>query len=69
MNKKLFSDKRIRFSKLYSEIESTILFEEKPSGKSADGVIESANEDTDMPHKLFSIFTADIIKKEVFFTR
>lgn len=69
MNKKLFSHKSIRFSKLYSVLESTIPFEERPSGKSADGIIESANEDTDMAHKLFSIFTADIIKNEIFFIR
>ena len=59
MNKKLYTHKIIKLRKTSVETELITPFTETPSGK----------EDKEKAHELFSIFTAEIIKKEVFFIR
>ena len=69
MDNKLYSHETARFSKFYRLFEDTLPFVEKPTGQGIDGIIETGREDEEMAHKLFSIFTAEIIEREVVFIR
>ena len=59
MNKKLYTRKIIKSGKSSLETQVIKPFTETPTAKA----------DEEKAHELFSIFTAEIIKKEVFFIR
>jgi len=59
MNKKLYTQKIRKVTKSCFETETITPFTERPPGKA----------DQEKAHELFSIFTAEIIKKEVLFIR
>lgn len=70
MSKKLYSE-RIKEAHLQSSglFEKVWGFEEKPSTARFDGDGHVGKYENLKAHELFSIFTADIIKHEVIFTR
>lgn len=72
MNKKLYSSKNPYKQVSFNLSEEKIrVFKESPSSGSFDFDIEheAGKKNNLRAHDLFSIFTADIIKKEVLFTR
>jgi hypothetical protein len=70
MSKKLYS-KKVKADYIYSSrvLRKVSLFEEKPSDARFDGDRNTGGDNTLKAHELFSIFTADIIKQEIIFTR